>query len=322
MPVTLYLAIPCYNEEEVLPETARRLAGKFAMLLAAGTITAGSRICFIDDGSKDSTWAIIDRLHRENPLFSGIKLSRNRGHQNALLCGLMTLRSRADCVISMDADLQDDIDAIDAMLEKFQGGIDVVYGVRAQRETDTAFKRVTAQGFYRVMKALGAEVVFNHADYRLMSRRALDALAEYPEVNLFLRGMVPLVGYPSDVVYYNRAPRFAGESKYPLKKMLAFAWEGITSLSVKPIKLITWLGLTMFLVSMGMLIWFLIGHFTGNTVVGWSSLAVSIWAIGGLQLLAIGIVGQYIGKIYLEAKHRPRYQVEVFLDTPAESGEK
>lgn len=322
MPVTLYLAIPCYNEEEVLPETARRLAGKFAMLLAAGTITAGSRICFIDDGSKDSTWAIIDRLHRENPLFSGIKLSRNRGHQNALLCGLMTLRNRADCVISMDADLQDDIDAIDAMLEKFQGGIDVVYGVRAQRETDTAFKRVTAQGFYRVMKALGAEVVFNHADYRLMSRRALDALAEYPEVNLFLRGMVPLVGYPSDVVYYNRAPRFAGESKYPLKKMLAFAWEGITSLSVKPIKLITWLGLTMFLVSMGMLIWFLIRHFTGNTVVGWSSLAVSIWAIGGLQLLAIGIVGQYIGKIYLEAKHRPRYQVEVFLDTPAESGEK
>ena len=322
MPVTLYLAIPCYNEEEVLPETARRLAGKFAMLLAAGTITAGSRICFIDDGSKDSTWAIIDRLHRENPLFSGIKLSRNRGHQNALLCGLMTLRSRADCVISMDADLQDDIDAIDAMLEKFQGGIDVVYGVRAQRETDTAFKRVTAQGFYRVMKALGAEVVFNHADYRLMSRRALEALAEYPEVNLFLRGMVPLVGYPSDVVYYNRAPRFAGESKYPLKKMLAFAWEGITSLSVKPIKLITWLGLTMFLVSMGMLIWFLIRHFTGNTVVGWSSLAVSIWAIGGLQLLAIGIVGQYIGKIYLEAKHRPRYQVEVFLDTPAESGEK
>ena len=322
MHVTLYLAIPCYNEEEVLPETARRLAGKFAMLLAAGTITAGSRICFIDDGSKDSTWAIIDRLHRENPLFSGIKLSRNRGHQNALLCGLMTLRSRADCVISMDADLQDDIDAIDAMLEKFQGGIDVVYGVRAQRETDTAFKRVTAQGFYRVMKALGAEVVFNHADYRLMSRRALDALAEYPEVNLFLRGMVPLVGYPSDVVYYNRAPRFAGESKYPLKKMLAFAWEGITSLSVKPIKLITWLGLTMFLVSMGMLIWFLIRHFTGNTVVGWSSLAVSIWAIGGLQLLAIGIVGQYIGKIYLEAKHRPRYQVEVFLDTPAESGEK
>lgn len=321
MPVTVYLAIPCYNEEEVLPETARRLAGKFAQLLAAGTITAGSRICFIDDGSKDSTWAIIDRLHRENPQFSGIKLSRNRGHQNALLCGLMTLRSRADCVISMDADLQDDIDAIDAMLDKFRGGADVVYGVRAQRETDTAFKRITAQGFYRVMKALGAEVVFNHADYRLMSRRALDALAEYPEVNLFLRGMVPLVGYPSDVVYYNRAPRFAGESKYPLKKMLSFAWEGITSLSVKPIKLITWLGLAMFLVSVGMLVWFLIRHFTGNTVVGWSSLAVSIWAIGGLELLAIGIVGQYIGKIYLETKRRPRYQVEAFLDTPAEPGE-
>lgn len=217
----------------------------------------------------------------------------------------MTLRERADCVISLDADLQDDINAIDGMLEKFQDGCDIVYGVRSKRKTDTAFKRMTAQGFYRVMKALGADVVFNHADYRLMSRRALDALADYKEVNLFLRGMVPLVGYRSDIVYYERAERFAGESKYPLKKMLSFAWEGISSLSVKPIKLITRLGILMFGISILMMIWFLIRHFTGHTITGWSSLAVSLWAIGGLQLLAIGIVGEYIGKIYLETKGRP-----------------
>ena len=210
MSITLYLAIPCYNEEEVLPETAKRLKEKFSALRKAGTITAESRACFIDDGSKDKTWELICQLHQQDPMFSGIKLSRNRGHQNALLCGLMTLRERADCVISLDADLQDDINAIDGMLEKFQEGCDVVYGVRSKRETDTAFKRITAEGFYRVMKALGADVVFNHADYRLMSRRALDALAEYKEVNLFLRGMVPLVGYRSGVVYYERAERFAG----------------------------------------------------------------------------------------------------------------
>ena len=226
MPVTLYLAIPCYNEEEVLPETAKRLREKFSALRKTGTISAESRACFIDDGSKDKTWSLICELHQKDPMFSGIKLSRNRGHQNALLCGLMTLRERADCVISLDADLQDDINAIDGMLEKFQDGCDIVYGVRSKRKTDTAFKRMTAQGFYRVMKALGADVVFNHADYRLMSRRALDALADYKEVNLFLRGMVPLVGYRSDIVYYERAERFAGESKYPLKKMLSFAWGG------------------------------------------------------------------------------------------------
>lgn len=304
MSITLYLAIPCYNEEEVLPETAKRLKEKFSALRKAGTITAESRACFIDDGSKDKTWELICQLHQQDPMFSGIKLSRNRGHQNALLCGLMTLRERADCVISLDADLQDDINAIDGMLEKFQEGCDVVYGVRSKRETDTAFKRITAEGFYRVMKALGADVVFNHADYRLMSRRALDALAEYKEVNLFLRGMVPLVGYRSGVVYYERAERFAGESKYPLKKMLSFAWEGISSLSVKPMKLITRLGIVMFGISILMLIWFFIRHFTGHTVTGWSSLAVSLWAIGGLQLLATGIVGEYIGKIYLETKGR------------------
>lgn len=314
MSVTLYFAIPCYNEEAVLPETSRRLREKFAALRASGRISEGSRICFVDDGSRDRTWELIANLHAEDPTFSGIKLSRNRGHQNALLCGLMTLRDRADCVISMDADLQDDINAIDAMLDQFEAGCDVVYGVRSKRETDSAFKRMTAEGFYRVMRALGADVVFNHADYRLMSRRALDALAEYKEVNLFLRGMVPLIGYKSGVVYYERAERFAGESKYPLKKMLSFAWEGITSLSVQPIKLITRLGALMFCVSLVMLIWFLIRHFTGHTVQGWSSLAVSIWAIGGLELLAIGVVGEYIGKIYLETKGRPRYLAEIVLD--------
>lgn len=314
MPITLYLAVPCYNEEEVLPETAKRLKEKFSALRKAGTISPESRACFIDDGSKDKTWELICQLHQQDPMFSGIKLSRNRGHQNALLCGLMTLRERADCVISLDADLQDDINAIDGMLEKYQEGCDVVYGVRSKRETDTAFKRMTAEGFYRVMKALGADVVFNHADYRLMSRRALDALSEYKEVNLFLRGMVPLVGYRSGVVYYERAERFAGESKYPLKKMLSFAWEGISSLSVKPMKLITRLGIVMFGISIFMLIWFFIRHFTGHTVMGWSSLAVSLWAIGGLQLLATGIVGEYIGKIYLETKGRPRYFAEMILD--------
>ena len=303
MSVTLYLAIPCYNEETVLPETARRLREKFTALRAAGTIGPMSRICFIDDGSKDATWQFISDLHAHDPVFSGIRLSRNRGHQNALLCGLMTLRNRADCVISMDADLQDDIDAIDAMLTAFQNGNDIVYGVRA-----------TAQGYYRLLRALGADVVYNHADYRLMSRRALDALAEYKEVNLFLRGLVPLVGYPSTVVYYERGKRFAGESKYPLRKMLSFAWEGVSSLTVSPLRLITRIGIVMFLVSIAMLIYFLVRYFTGHTVAGWSSLAVSIWAIGGLQLLAIGVVGEYIGKIYLETKARPRYRIETELD--------
>ena len=315
MAVTVYLAIPCYNEEAVLPETAKRLREKFRALRASGVITSDSRICFCDDGSKDATWAIIERLHDAEPeTFSGIKLSRNRGHQNALHCALMTLRDRADCVISMDADLQDDIDAIDAMLEKYAGGCDVVYGVRSDRRHDTRFKRGTAQAFYKVMRFLGADTVYNHADYRLMSRRALEALSEYQEVNLFLRGLVPLVGYQSDVVYYERGERFAGESKYPLKKMLAFAWEGITSLSVQPIKFITRLGILIFCFSILMLLWFLIRHWTGHTVTGWSSLAVSIWALGGLQMLAIGIVGEYVGKIYLEAKRRPRWRVETILD--------
>ena len=313
MSVTLYLAIPCYNEAAVLPETARRLREKFTALRAAGTIGPLSRICMIDDGSKDGTWQIISDLHAQDPVFSGIRLSRNRGHQNALLCGLMTLRGRADCVISMDADLQDDINAIDAMLAAFRDGNDIVYGVRASRRQDSAFKRASAQGYYRLLRALGADVVYNHADYRLMSRRALDALAEYKEVNLFLRGLVPLVGYPSTVVYYERGKRFAGESKYPLRKMLSFAWEGVSSLTVSPLRLITRIGMLMFLVSIAMLIYFLVRHFTGHTVAGWSSLAVSIWAIGGLQILSMGVIGEYVGKIYMEAKARPKFIIEKFL---------
>ena len=314
MPVTLYLAIPCYNEAAVLPETARRLHEKFTALRAAGTIGPLSRICMIDDGSKDETWQIISDLHAQDPVFSGIRLSRNRGHQNALLCGLMTLRDRADCVISMDADLQDDINAIDAMLAAFRDGNDIVYGVRASRKQDSAFKRASAQGYYRLLRALGADVVYNHADYRLMSRRALEALAEYKEEHLLLRGRVPLVGYPCAVVYYERGKRFAGESKYPLRKMLSFAWEGVSSLTVSPLRLITRIGVVMFLVSIAMLIYFLVRYFTGHTVAGLSSLAVSIWAIGWLQLLAIGVVGEYIGKIYLETKARPRYRIETELD--------
>lgn len=309
----LFLVIPCYNEEEVLPETARRLKEKFASLMADGHIAEDSRIVFVDDGSRDRTWELIEELHRSDPLYRGIRLSRNRGHQNALLAGLMTVREECDAAISMDADLQDDINAIDAMLEKYAQGYDVVYGVRSSRKKDSFFKRTTAQGFYRVMKAMGVETVYNHADYRLMSRRALAGLAEFREVNLFLRGIVPLVGFRSTTVAYERGERFAGTSKYPLKKMLSFAFEGITSLSVKPIRLIASLGVLIFAVSVGMLIYSLIRHLLGHTVSGWTSLAVSIWALGGIQLLAIGTIGEYIGKIYLETKHRPVFLISDYL---------
>lgn len=311
----IYLAIPCYNEEEVLPETSRQLKEKMTALMASGKISEESRVVFINDGSKDKTWEIISQLHEQDKLFQGIKLSRNRGHQNALLAGLMTLREKCDAVISLDADLQDDINAIDAMVDKFSNeGCDIVYGVRSARKTDTFFKKTTAEGFYKIMAKMGVETVYNHADYRLMSRRALEGLSEFGEVNLFLRGIVPMVGYKSDVVYYERNERFAGESKYPLKKMLAFATEGITSLSIKPIRFITTMGMLIFGVSILMLIYFLIRHFTGHTVTGWTSIAVSVWAIGGLQLLAIGIIGEYIGKIYLETKNRPRFIIETYLD--------
>lgn len=310
---SLYIVIPCYNEEEVLGETAERLKRKLETLMKEGMASPASKIVFVNDGSKDRTWELIQKLHRDNSLYGGINLSRNRGHQNALLAGLMTVKAYADMVISMDADLQDDIDAIDEMVEKYHNGIDVVYGVRSSRAKDTFFKKATAEGFYKAMKFLGADTVFNHADYRLMSKRAIEGLAEFEEVNLFLRGIIPMVGYPSDFVYYERGERFAGESKYPLKKMVSFAVEGITSLSIKPIRLITVLGFFIFLVSIVMLVYSFIRHFMGATIVGWTTLMVSIWAIGGLILLSLGVVGEYIGKIYLETKRRPRYLVEEFL---------
>lgn len=314
----LYLVIPCYNEEEVLSETARRLKDKLTALIERKLIHEGSRILFVNDGSKDKTWEVIKGLHEQDVLYSGINLSRNRGHQNALLAGLMTAKDHADMVISMDADLQDDINAIDEMIEKYLKGIDIVYGVRSSRAKDTFFKKVTAESFYRLMNAMGATTVFNHADYRLMSRRALEGLAEFGEVNLFLRGIVPMIGYSCDVVYYERGERFAGESKYPLGKMLSFAIEGITSLSIKPIRMITGLGFFVFLVSIGILIYSLVRHFMGATIVGWTTLMVSVWAIGGLILLALGVVGEYIGKIYLETKARPRFIVEEVLNKEEE----
>lgn len=310
----LYVVVPCYNEEEVLNETARRLREKFSALINAGKISEQSRIVFVNDGSKDSTWKIISELHATDKIFSGINLSRNRGHQNALLAGLMTVKDYADTVISMDADLQDDINAVDEMLEKYAEGYDVVYGVRNKRATDTFFKRFTAEGFYKMIKFLGADIVENHADYRLMSKRALNGLAEFEEVNLFLRGIVPMVGYPSTNVYYERAERFAGESKYPLKKMLAFAFEGITSLTIEPIRLITRLGFTISSLSLIVMLWILYRYFTGGVVAGWSSILVSVWFLGGLVLLSVGVVGEYAGKIYLETKKRPRFIVSEFLN--------
>ncbi len=313
-PKTLYLVLPCYNEEEVLPETSTRLLEKLNTLISNNKVSPDSRIVFVNDGSKDKTWEIIEKLHSEYTLISGIKLSRNKGHQNALLAGLMTVKDHCDMAISMDADLQDDINAVDEMADKFYEGCDVVYGVRSARETDTFFKRFTAEGFYKVMQKLGVDIVFNHADYRLMSKRALEGLEEFKEVNLFLRGIVPLIGYKSDIVTYERSERFAGESKYPLKKMLAFAFEGITSFSIKPIRMITTLGFGIFAISMLMLIYFLVVFFMGRTVPGWTTLAISVWAIGGLQLLAIGIIGEYIGKTYLETKARPKFIIDKFLN--------
>ena len=310
----LMVVIPCYNEEEVLPETSRRLVEKMASLVKKGLITPDSRVLLVNDGSRDRTWQMICDLHKENPLFEGVKLSRNRGHQNALLAGLMTARNRCDISISMDADLQDDMDAMDRFIEKYNEGCDVVYGVRNKRDTDTFFKRETALMFYRLMKGLGVDITFNHADYRLMSNRALNALAEFSEVNLFLRGLAPLVGFQSDVVTYDRSERFAGESKYPFKKMLAFAIDGITSFSVKPLRLITTVGMGIFVISLFMLLYTLISWIAGKTVVGWTSTLASIWMIGGIQLLSLGIIGEYVGKIYNETKRRPRFIIERYLN--------
>ena len=310
----LMVVIPCYNEEEVLPETSKRLVEKMASLTEKGLITPDSRVLLVNDGSRDRTWELITKLHRENPLFEGVKLSRNRGHQNALLAGLMTAKGRCDISISMDADLQDDMDAMDRFIEKYNEGCDVVYGVRNKRETDTFFKRETALMFYRLMKGLGVDITFNHADYRLMSNRALEALSQFEEVNLFLRGLAPLVGFQSDVVYYDRSERFAGESKYPLKKMLAFAIDGITSFSVKPLRLITTAGLVVFVVSLFMLLYAMIRWIMGATVPGWASMQGSIWLIGGIQLLSLGVIGEYVGKIYNETKRRPRFIIERYLN--------
>ena len=310
----LFVVIPCYNEEEVLPETSKRLVKKMAELEQKGLITPDSKVLLVNDGSRDRTWEMICDLHKQNPLFEGVKLSRNRGHQNALLAGLMTARGRCDVSISMDADLQDDMDAMDRFLEKYEEGCEIVYGVRNKRETDTFFKRETALMFYRLMKGLGVDITYNHADYRLMSNRALEALSQFGEVNLFLRGLAPLVGFQSDVVYYDRSERFAGESKYPFKKMLAFAIDGITSFSVKPLRLITTVGLVIFVVSLFMLLYALVSWITGNTVTGWTSTLASIWMIGGIQLLCLGVIGEYVGKIYNESKSRPRFIIDRYLN--------
>ena len=309
----LYIVVPCYNEEAVLPETAKRLREKLHTLIGSGAVASDSKVVFVDDGSQDATWSLIEGLHAEDPLFRGIRLSRNRGHQNALLAGLMTVREECDLTISMDADLQDDIDAIDQMLDKYRDGCDVVYGVRSDRRRDSFFKKTTAEGFYKLMQSLGVETVYNHADFRLMSVRALQGLSEFGEVNLFLRGIVPMVGFPSDIVYYERGERFAGESKYPLRKMLHFAAEGITSLSIKPIRLISSLGFFIFLVSIAAIIYSLVRHYTGHTIQGWTTTVLSVWAIGGLIMISLGVIGEYIGKIYLETKERPRYIIQSYL---------
>lgn len=314
----LYLVVPCYNEQEVLSDTAEKLAHKLTQLIDAGKISERSRVAFVNDGSSDRTWEIIRAYTERSALFSGINLAHNEGHQNALLAGLMTVLPYADVTISMDADLQDDINAVDAMLEKYAAGVNIVYGVRANRSSDTFFKRFTAESFYRAMRALGANIVFNHADFRLMDRRALTALAEYPEVNLFLRGIVPMIGLTHGVVYYARKERLAGVSKYPWRRMASFAWEGVTSLSARPIRLIAQMGMFISFISGLMLIWSIVRHFIGETVVGWTSLVVSLWFLGGLILLSVGVIGEYVAKIYLEVKRRPRYLVQDFIDGNAE----
>ncbi len=311
---TLYVVIPCYNEEEVLEETTKQLKKKMEKLIKDKKISGKSKVMYVNDGSKDNTWSLIKKINEKEALFTGITLSRNRGHQNALLAGLMTAKKYADVVISMDADLQDDINAMDEMIEKYNNGKDIVYGVRSSRKKDTWFKKTTAQGFYKFMKMMGVDVVYNHADYRLTSKRVLDEFENFKEVNLFLRGMFPLVGYSSDVVCYERNERFAGESKYPLKKMLNFAWDGITSFSVKPIRLVLNLGILIFAISLLVLLYCLIVKLCGKAVTGWTFVVGSIWLVAGIQMLSIGIIGEYIGKIYSETKARPRFIVSENLE--------
>jgi len=310
MPV-IYAVVPCYNEEEVLPQSARILEAKWRSLVADGRISPDSRIMLVDDGSQDATWHIISSL-TETPesIFIGVKLAGNKGHQNALLCGLMTCKDYCDAAISMDADLQDDIDVVDKFIEQYKNGCGIVYGVRNDRTSDSFAKRFTAEGYYKILELLGVNIVFNHADYRLMSKAALEALSQYRETNLFLRGIIPQLGFRTATVEYARKERLAGESKYTLKKMLKLAFDGITSFSVRPLRMLSVMGVLAVLVAVVMGLYTLISHFTGNTVSGWSSLMISIWFLGGLNLVALGIVGEYIGKIYSEVKQRPRFIVE------------
>ncbi|MFQ8996960.1 glycosyltransferase family 2 protein [Allofournierella massiliensis] len=306
----LYIVIPCYNEQEVLPVTSGMFLEKIKSLIEKGRVAPESRVVFVNDGSKDNTWNLIQELAKSDAHFEGVCLSRNRGHQNALLGGLMTVKDRCDITISIDCDGQDDINAMDAMVDAYWDGCEVVYGVRSKRDTDTFFKRFTAEGFYKLMNWMGAQVVFNHADYRLMSSRVLNEFANFKEVNIFLRGMVPLVGFKSTSVYYERAERIAGESHYPLKKMLALAFDGITSLSVKPIRLITGFGALISVISFLGVIWAVVEAILGSTVVGWASTTSIVCFMGGIQLLCLGVIGEYIGKIYMETKHRPRFIIE------------
>lgn len=312
--LVLNLVIPCYNEEEALPLTKKELDKKMSSLMEEGLISKNSKVVLVNDGSKDKTWEIITKIHKENHMYVGINLTRNRGHQNALLAGLMYAKNHADICISMDADLQDDINVMDDMIKKYNAGADVVYGVRSSRKKDTFFKKFTAEFFYKLMNVMGVEVVFNHADCRLMSKRALEGLSEFKEVNLFLRGIVPQIGYKTDIAYYERNERVAGDSKYPLKKMLAFAIDGITSFSIKPLRIITSIGFIILLLSFVVLVYSVIMKLIGNTVSGWTFIVCSIWLIGGIQTLCLGVIGEYIGKIYKETKARPRYIIECVLD--------
>jgi glycosyltransferase involved in cell wall biosynthesis len=317
----LSIVVPCYNEEEVLPETARRLGNLVGRMMSQGRLDSKSRVYFVDDGSRDQTWQVIESLATRDARFCGIKLSRNRGHQNALLAGLFSVEG--DAVISVDADLQDDIDAIEAMVQSYLRGADVVYGVRSRRQSDSFFKRFTAEAFYRFMRACGAESVHNHADYRLLSRRAIESLKQYREVNLYLRGIVPLIGFKSEIIYYERASRFAGESKYPLHKMLGLALEGITSFSVTPLRLITLIGFLVFVGSMAVSAWALwIRVFTDAAVPGWTSIVLPMYFLGGAQLFCIGMLGEYLAKVYAEVKGRPRYFIEQVIGAaPSSIGE-
>ena len=303
----LFIIIPCYNEQEVLPITAPLFLKKLNDLIAKDKIHSNSKILFINDGSHDNTWNIICELANKDPHYAGIAQSRNRGHQNAVLAGLMEAKDRCDIIISIDCDVQEDINAMDAMVDAYLDGCEIVYGVRSRRNTDTFFKRFTAEGFYKLMNWMGAEVVFNHADYRLISSRVLQEFAEFKEVNIFLRGMIPLVGFKSTSVYYERTERIAGESHYPLKKMLSLAFDGITSLSVKPIRIITVMGILIAALSFIGVVWAVIGALIGKTVAGWASTVCIVCFMGGIQLLCLGVIGEYIGKIYLETKRRPRY---------------